>query len=287
MESIEFMDLHPLYGAVDIRNSTILRNRALAKDYTIQLNLLIDAVTALDYTSFPQLERILTNTHDWLQIIRDPMTTQQEIRLNEFFDQDVRYELEHLIRTSPEAEETIQSYFLSVNEQDGIAFENRRLLEVDIQQLNDAVNNFYESASEELQQIYPCYFEKFRTDGVEYDIYAGQSISPKRPFLKEHLQNMKKWQLESMVKVARLTSRLKKNMTNPLQTTQLLFVHPQTINITFRKDEKRFDVEGAYNIRYHIIKKRIDKVTVMDSDERLTQPEKIALVYFDERDADE
>ena len=287
MESIEFRDLHPLYGAVDIRNSTILRNRALAKDYTVQLNLLIDAVTALDYTSFPQLERILTNTHDWLQIIRDPMTTQQEIRLNEFFEQDVRYELDHITRTSPEAEKTIQSYFLSINEQSGIAFENRRLLEMDIQQVNDAVNNFYESASAELQQIYPCYFEKFRTDGVEYDIYAGQSIAPKRPFLKENLQDMKKWQLESMVKVVQLTSRLKQNMTNPLQTTQLLFVHPQTIHITFRKDEKRFDVEGAYNIRYHIIKKRIDKVTIMDSDERLTQPDKIALVYFDERDAHE
>jgi hypothetical protein len=149
------------------------------------------------------------------------------------------------------------------------------------------LNDFFENAADELQQIYPCYFEKFRTDGVEYDIYVGQSIAPKIAFLKEHLQKMKRWQLESMIKVVQLTHELKPAMAYPLQTTHLLFVHPQTIDISFRKDERRFDVEGAYNIRYHIIKKRIDKVSILDSDERLTQPGKIALVYFDERDAQE
>lgn len=46
-------------------------------------------------------------------------------------------------------------------------------------------------------------------------------------------------------------------------------------------------MEGAYNIRYHIIKKRIDKVNIKDSRERLTQPNKIALVYFNQKEADE
>ena len=55
----------------------------------------------------------------------------------------------------------------------------------------------------------------------------------------------------------------------------------------FRKDEKRFDVEGAYNIRYQVVKKRIDKVHLKDSTERLTQPGKIALVYFNKQEAEE
>ena len=46
-------------------------------------------------------------------------------------------------------------------------------------------------------------------------------------------------------------------------------------------------MEGAYNIRYHIVKKRIDKVTLRNSKERLTQPGKIALVYFSQKEADE
>lgn len=46
-------------------------------------------------------------------------------------------------------------------------------------------------------------------------------------------------------------------------------------------------MEGSYNIRYQVIKKRIDKVHVVPSGERLTQPNTIALVYFNKREADE
>src|SRR5205085_12025028 len=67
----------------------------------------------------------------------------------------------------------------------------------------------------------------------------------------------------------------------------LIFIYSNTIDISFRHDERKFDVEGGYNIRYHIIKKRIDKVTIRNSRERLTQPGKIALIYFNQKDADE
>jgi hypothetical protein len=46
-------------------------------------------------------------------------------------------------------------------------------------------------------------------------------------------------------------------------------------------------VDGAYNIRYEIIKKRIDKVRVKDTNERLTQPGKIAIVYTQIKEAAE
>ena len=57
--------------------------------------------------------------------------------------------------------------------------------------------------------------------------------------------------------------------------------------IRFRIDEKRFDVDGAYNIRYEIVKKRIDKAVLRGSDERLTQPGTIAIVYSQPREARE
>ena len=52
-------------------------------------------------------------------------------------------------------------------------------------------------------------------------------------------------------------------------------------------DEKQFDVDGAYNIRYEIIKKRIDKAHLKGTKERLTVPGKIAIVYSQDKDADE
>ena len=38
--------------------------------------------------------------------------------------------------------------------------------------------------------------------------------------------------------------------------------------------------------RYHIVKKRIDKVTVRGTQERVTQPGKIALIYFSQKEAE-
>jgi hypothetical protein len=55
--------------------------------------------------------------------------------------------------------------------------------------------------------------------------------------------------------------------------------------IKFRMDEKQFDVDGAYNIRYEIIKKRIDKAYIKGTEDRLTVPGKIAIVYSQDKDA--
>ena len=44
-------------------------------------------------------------------------------------------------------------------------------------------------------------------------------------------------------------------------------------------DEKRFDVDGTYNARYEVVKKRIDKANIKGTKERITQKEKITIVY--------
>src|SRR5262249_41446347 len=50
-------------------------------------------------------------------------------------------------------------------------------------------------------------------------------------------------------------------------------------------DEKRFDIDGAYNMRYEIVKKRIDKALIKGTNERLTQPGQIAIVYSQPQEA--
>ncbi|MEM8522538.1 hypothetical protein RCH19_002540 [Flavobacterium sp. PL12] len=44
-------------------------------------------------------------------------------------------------------------------------------------------------------------------------------------------------------------------------------------------DEKRFDVDGTYNARYEVVKKRIDKANIKGTMERITEEEKITIVY--------
>lgn len=110
--------------------------------------------------------------------------------------------------------------------------------------------------------------------------YIGQSIVPDKPFSDIYLKNLRLLQLTSMAAIAKYTRLLMNGLPVPVETTQLIFIHSNSIDIKFRKDEKRFDVEGAYNIRYQIVKKRIDKAFVKNTTERLTQPNKIAIVHF-------
>ena len=52
-------------------------------------------------------------------------------------------------------------------------------------------------------------------------------------------------------------------------------------------DEKQFDVDGSYNVRYEILKKRIDKAVLKSDGSRLTVEGKIAIVYLQEKDRQE
>ena len=75
------------------------------------------------------------------------------------------------------------------------------------------------------------------------------------------------------------TEQIKAELKVPLDTCHLILVNHTPLSIRFRYDEKRFDVDGAYDVRHEIIKSRIDKAVVKGTRERLTQPGRVAIVY--------
>ncbi len=66
-----------------------------------------------------------------------------------------------------------------------------------------------------------------------------------------------------------------------------MFAYTSPLDIKFRMDEKRFDVDGDYNVRYEILKKRIDKATIHQGKERLTIANMVSIVYLNDKDKDE
>ncbi|MCP9749792.1 GAF domain-containing protein [Ferruginibacter sp. HRS2-29] len=288
VEDIEFKAVYPLYGAVDIRNSTIERNASLSRDLQVQFGLLIEVLKELkERSGFGLIDEKIYLTQKWLEKVSEPDGFYEEVRLNEFLENNIVPFLLHFQKGNPVYEKISARYFEAIDEASGIANYNRRSLESSMTTVISAVNFYLESMKGEIQQAYPSYFEKFRTDGVEYDIYIGQSIAPDKPFSDIYLKNLRLLQVSSMAAIAKYAHSLIDSLPVPVETTQLIFVHSNPIDIKFRKDEKRFDVEGAYNIRYHIVKKRIDKIHIKSSAERLTQPDKIAIVYFTRQEADE
>jgi len=288
IETVYFENVYPLYGTFDIRNSTAERNNALRADLKIQFDLLLQTLTALKKQfNLVLIEEKMFECKEWMGSISENLTANDEISINGFLAQEINPFLAHFKENYASAVNLIDIYFRSMDEQTGTACANRRALETSMGIINTTINNRLDQFKDELQKSYPCYVEKIRTDGVEYDIYIGQTIAPEKAFDVLYLSNLRLWQLTSMAEIVKLTNALLPQLSKPLRTTQLIFVHGNTIDISFRNDERRFDVEGSYNIRYQVIKKRIDKVLISNTNERLTQPGKIALVYFNKTDADE
>ena len=184
-------------------------------------------------------------------------------------------------------ETVLEPYFQMLDPQLGILYRQRKDYEKSVEKLNILLGKFMDEEQEKMQKLLPHYFEIYKTDGVEYNIYLGQSILEEGQFLDYHLKDFRLWQLVSLCEATRLVEREARRFPTPLSTAQLIFVYNNPISIRFRMDDKRFDVDGAYNVRYEIIKKRIDKATIKGTEERLTQQGKIAIVYLHEKDHQE
>ncbi|MBE9461998.1 GAF domain-containing protein [Dyadobacter subterraneus] len=294
---IVFKNVYPVYGAVDIRDSTLLRNDSLRKDLKFQFASIVDLLKTISQEINLLLgQEMAYKCQNILSEITNESGKLDEMKVAEFLEADLHPFLHHFLLGSEEKSKTkdnispkqrhvslsIQRYFETIDPDTGTAFANRRDLEESMNMINSTINDALDQFQTQVQPLYPVYFEKFRTDGVEYDIYTGQSIDPDKKFSSVYLKNIRIWQISSMASIIKLTRELLPFMPVQLHTTQLIFVNSGTIDISFRDDERRFDVEGAYNIRYQVIKKRIDKVHISGTGERLTQPGKIALVYFQE-----
>jgi hypothetical protein len=287
-KNVVFEQVYPLYGAIDIRNSTIERNQAIQKDLKQQLSLVADVLKQLQlHMQLPLLEGLEFKNENLRHSIEENMIAEDEIKINEFLHNEAGPVFLHLQKNNPGIERMVEDYLERINDPQSTIHRYRNEYEQTISQINNTALMYLEKEEETIQKSYPHYFEKYRTDGIEYNIYIGQSIAPNKPFDILYLKNIRLWQLKSLAGAARETHRLLPQLKVPLLTTQLILVQSQCIDISFRRDERKFDVEGAYNTRYEVIKKRLDKVRIKDTNERLTQPGKIAIVYSNQKEVPE
>lgn len=288
IERIVFDDVFPLYGAIDVRNSSTARSHSVQLDMLEQLELARKVVRkAQAAMSFPLLQEIEYKIDKHIASASDVLQSEEEMSVYDFLQGQVISVFNHLRDTEPAVKNEIEEYFSSLDPQLGMLYKHRKEYEDSISLINRTLARFIDKEQAAAQKVYPHYFERYITDGLEFNIFMGQSISPRKRFDEIYLRNMKMWQLTVLTKAAKVTHKLEQELSQVLRTTQLILAHSQPLSISFRTEERKFDVDGAYNTRYEIVKKRIDKVRIKETNERLTQPGKIAIVYSQAKDAAE
>ena len=286
MEAIVFEDVYPLHGSADIRGSSTVRNEAIQGDLMEHLNLANKVLKkASEFQQLPILDELKFYVGKNLKRLREGLLTGDEANIYDSLKREVEPLFEYLATHTKELRPVISEYWHNIDPRLGILYKRRKDFELSVTTLNDAVSDYLDEEEEKAQLMFPHYFQRYKTDGVEFNIYVGSTLVQDKPFDLVFLKNLRLWQLLTMVEITRRTAALKPTLPVPLDTTQLILIHGQSLSIRFRQDERQFDVDGAYNIRYEIIKKRIDKATVQGTGERLTQPGTIALVYAQSREA--
>lgn len=280
MNEVIFENVYPMYGSSDVRNSSEMRSRCIQQDLINQLDLVIEVMEhIIEKHPYPIYKELEFEVRNYREEVADELLSDEEVEIVGFIKAEIEPLFRHLHENNEDIREQITSYFQKLDSEHGIVYERRKHFEQSIEMINGMAFSLIEAEEEKTQKMFPYFFENYKTDGVEYNIYIGQSISREKAFNPIYLQNLRLWQLMLMCKVTRETHKILPKLPIALETAQLILIQSTPLSIRFRTDEKKFDVDGAYNIRYEIMKKRIDKVLIKDTQERLTQPHTVSVIF--------
>ncbi|MEM8890196.1 MAG: hypothetical protein AAGD28_19635, partial [Bacteroidota bacterium] len=284
-EPISFKDVYPLYGQSDIVGSSGKRNKAIQEDLIENLELLQQTLGPIDMCKgFPLIGVYQYRTQKFIDSLKKNVNSGDEVRVTEFLTEEIQPLLDNLSKQSPEFAEICEGYKEHLDPEMRVVYTHRRAYENSVTFINQTLSRLINNYQEEAQRILPHYFEMYKTDGVEYNLYMGDSLLYEQEFDEKYIENIRLWQLMTMIAVTRKVEEIQDQLELPLRTAELILAFSNKIAIRFKTEEKQFDVDGAYNVRYEVIKKRIDKSKIKGTNERLTQAGKIAIVYTQEKE---
>ncbi|MFC7357423.1 GAF domain-containing protein [Jejudonia soesokkakensis] len=285
---VVFEDVYPLYGQIDIKGSSDARNEATQKDLELQMEIIqkiIKRIHALE--DLPIYEQMEYRIQEFLDDLKGELQVDSERQILNFLRKEILPLFNHLSKKSPSLKELIDEYNSQVEETTGLVYKHRKDYDTTVMEINKRMAAIIDRKQRDAQAMYPHYYERFKTDGVEHNLYIGESITKENSFHKVYLYNLRLWQLQVMCEMENQYYKIKKSLPIPLDVASMILSFNSPLALRFRMDEKRFDVDGTYNARYEVVKKRVDKANVKGTEERVTQPGKITIIYSQKEDEKE
>ncbi|MBD3583343.1 GAF domain-containing protein [Flavobacterium selenitireducens] len=276
---IIFKDVYPMYGQIDVKGSSVARNQAIQADLKKQIELLLSILTDLASAhKLPVLEQHVFELEKLQGQILENLKADSESVAQNYILSEIHPMLDHF-NSYPDMAEKIAAYGRMLDPAYGMVYNERKNFDETLSLINKKMAAVLDKKQEEAQEFFPHYYERFKTDGVEHSLYIGASIAPKKSYNPIFLGNLRLWQLQAMCELEIEYFKLRPTLPYELDVTSLILVYSTPISIRFRMDEKRFDVDGTYNARYEVVKKRIDKSRIKGSEERIAQAGKITIVF--------
>ncbi|WGF92239.1 GAF domain-containing protein [Aequorivita marisscotiae] len=285
---IVFQDVFPLYGQTDIKGSSEARNEATKQDLMLQLQYIDELLQKLSkYNPLLIFEQMKFTVANFSNEITENLQVDTERKVIDFIASEIIPFFKHMRLKNNTHKKWIDEYNELVDLNSGLVYKFRKDYDESVMQTNKRLAAILDRKQLEAQQMYPHYFERFNTDGVEHNMYIGENITKRRTFNKLYLKNLRLWQLQIVCEMENSFYNFKESLPVNLDVASMILVFNGSLSLRFRMDEKRFDVDGTYNARYEVVKKRVDKAHIKGTEERITQPGKIVMVYSQKEDEEE
>ncbi len=285
-KEIVFENVYPLYGQIDIKGSSEARNIATKNDLILQLEQVQKIIKRI-YTieKLPIYEQLEFRISNFLEEFEaEELQVNSERNVLQFLRHEIVPLFKHLSKKSEALKQMITEYHEMVEQGSGLVYMHRKDYDESVTLINKRMASIIDRKQKEAQEMYPHYFERFKTDGVEHSLYIGEAVTKGTNFHKVYLYNLRLWQLQVMCEMENAFYKLKEKLPVQLDAASMLLVFNASLSLRFRMDEKRFDVDGTYNARYEVVKKRVDKANIKDTQERITQSGKISIIYSQKED---
>lgn len=287
-KEIVFREVYPLYGQIDIKGSSTARNESIKKDLILQIeNLLKLFKYIFKAEKLPLVEQHIFELEKMEAQLKSELKADTESTIQSYIINEIHPVLKHFDSANTTIHQKIAAYFETLDDKMKLVYDSRKDFDDALSVINKQMAAVLDRKQEEAQSFFPHYYERFKTDGVEHNLYVGASIAPKHVYSPIYLNNLRLWQLQAMVEMENEYYKLRPSLPYDLDVTSLILVFSSPISIRFRMDEKRFDVDGTYNARYEVVKKRIDKSNIKGTSERITDKGKITIVYSQKQEEEE
>ncbi|MGV0938054.1 hypothetical protein [Empedobacter falsenii] len=278
---ISFQNVYPIYGELDVRNSSVIRNQCLKKDYTNQINYLILICNELyNRTKKNKFLDYSDDLTDFLQRIDNVDKIYFESELFDYITLHIHPEIPKYVKDDEKS--IIEEYLKKLDSTTGLFYVERKKFDQTIVMTNSLLSNKLDTFQKDAQDVFPHYYERFKTDGIDYNLYVGRSIAPFKKFSYQNIREIRYWQLQAMISMEQSYKEIQKKTPLKVEVASLVFATNTTLDILFKLDEKRFDVNGYNNAKYEIIKKRLSKAFVKGTNERINLPHKICIIYTED-----
>lgn len=286
-ETIVFDKVYPLYGISDIRGSSTERNRAIQTDLMEQFKLALAVVDAVCQGNETALgERLREDFLEYIEQLKEKVTVEIEVTAVEYLREHFEIYFEFFSRCGEKAKAAVEAYKAAGDNEHGSVYKARDRYDNMLRTINDRLQATWESWQKRMQKVIPHHCDFEASDGIDHMIYAGKSINSQ--FTLFHLRSLRYDQLRAICDCARTGLRLEDKSESMLKVAHLVLVQNTTIDIYHNEStEKLFDVKGTRDIRYEIVKKRIDKAIDKATKGRITQTGMLTVVYSTEDEWEE